>query len=481
MKNKILKRALMLGALIGCMATAAWAGNVEIDITDTEFGRGAPEVQYVADGYYVTSSQYGSRATSVDVYHFDKNGRVSWKETTESGEVTPVITRYIYDQDGNLIKSVRIGEGKSTGHYTDVDTYTYDNLGRVLTHVWDSKRETLTDYKQTDTFTYGEGSIATETVMESSEGYYVLDRMEYTLNEKNQIVDSKSYRGSDADSLSLRTEMTYAYDENGNLTKIETIDTEEKIVMYTEQFFYDGNGRCIKSESKTTGERYSSAYIYGYDENGNVVSVSYMNYYPDGKETLEIEEAYTYEKLSPVQDDPSYTDVTNKNVYYYDAVNWATQTGVAAGVGNDQFAPDGSCTRGQLVSFLWRAAGRPEPETTESPFTDVQDPNAYYYKAVLWAAENGIAAGVGDNRFAPDDICNRAQIVTFIHRASGDTETYTNNPFQDLSSDKYYYNAVLWAVANGVVAGTSDTTFSPDQNCTRAQGVSFLYRGIGLY
>ena len=470
---KLWKRLIMLGALIGCMATAAWAGNVEVDITNTKSSRGGPEVQYAADEYYMTSSsRYRTDATYH--YHFDKDGRVSWQETSESGG-SPTVTRYTYDQNGNLIKSAVSGEDRNSGHYTNVDTYTYDNQGRVLTHVWDSKRELSTSYKQTDTFTYRETSIVVDIELKSSEGHHFLYRLEYALNEKNQIVGCKHYSDIGEDDLFLGYEGTFVYDENGNLIKSTSVNVEENVVFSVEEFFYDENGRCVKS-----GDSDNSTF-YEYDENGNVVSVSYTNYDDDGNKTLTLDGTYTYEKLSPVQDAAIYTDVANKTEYYYDAVNWAAVTGVTAGVGDNQFAPNQGCTRAQLVSFLWRAAGEPEPETTKSPFTDVQNPNEYYYKAVLWAAENGIAAGVGNNQFAPNQTCTRAQIVSFIYRASGDKETYTENPFQDVSSKDYYYQAALWGAANGVVAGTSDTTFSPVETCTRAQGVSFLYRGIGLY
>ncbi len=175
---------------------------------------------------------------------------------------------------------------------------------------------------------------------------------------------------------------------------------------------------------------------------------------------------------------PEFVDVQS-GAYYADAVDWAAATGVTTGVDNTHFEPDEGCTRAQMVTFLWRTAGKPEPKNTESPFTDVQNPNEYYYKAVLWAAENRITAGVGNNQFAPNQACTRAQAVLFIYRAAGDTETYTENPFKDVSSKEYYYKAVLWGAANGVVAGTSNTTFSPDQTCTRAQGVSFLHRVYG--
>ena len=225
--------------------------------------------------------------------------------------------------------------------------------------------------------------------------------------------------------------------------------------------------------------------ISGTASGNTSISVDESDISAESDGSLDDVNAYVYADINYAktqgEDAAPFLDVQNPDLYYYLPVNWAAENNIAAGVGAHRFAPNQSCTRAQLVSFLWRAAGEPEPETTKSPFTDVQNPNEYYYKAVLWAAENGIAAGVGNNQFAPNQTCTRAQIVSFIYRASGDTETYTENPFQDVSPKDYYYKAVLWGAANGVVAGTSDTTFSPDETCTRAQGVSFLYRGIGLY
>ena len=142
------------------------------------------------------------------------------------------------------------------------------------------------------------------------------------------------------------------------------------------------------------------------------------------------------------------------------------------------FSPAKTCTRAQVVTFLWRAKGCPEPTKTENPFTDVQA-DAYYCKAVLWAVENGITNGTSATTFGPNNGCTRAQVVTFLWRAEGEPEpTSANNPFTDVTGG-YYYKAVLWAVENGVTAGTSATAFSPNQTCTRGQIVTFLYRDMG--
>lgn len=167
------------------------------------------------------------------------------------------------------------------------------------------------------------------------------------------------------------------------------------------------------------------------------------------------------------------------NAYYTEAVNWASEAGITGGIGNNMFAPDLSCTRAQIVSFLWRAAGCPEPKSSVNSFTDV-DPNEYYYKAVLWAVEEGITSGTNENSFSPNDPCTRAQAVCFIYRyaktlGKGFTGTWMFKlPFTDV--EEWYFEAVAWCYKEGITGGTSKTTFSPNDPCTRAQIVSFLYR-----
>ena len=161
--------------------------------------------------------------------------------------------------------------------------------------------------------------------------------------------------------------------------------------------------------------------------------------------------------------------------YYEEAVDWAVKNGITTGTGNNYFTPDGICTRAQAVTFLWRVAGSPTPKTEAMPFEDVLD-GSYYYEAVLWAVENGITVGTSATTFSPELTCSRAHIVTFLWRAANSPSAKTANPFTDVAADAYYIDAVLWAVKHKITVGTTLSTFSPDEGCTRAQIVTFLYR-----
>ena len=167
-----------------------------------------------------------------------------------------------------------------------------------------------------------------------------------------------------------------------------------------------------------------------------------------------------------------FSDVST-SAYYYEAVKWAQEKGITGGIGNGLFGPNQPCTRAQIVTFLWRAAGSPEPKAMSS-FADVST-DAYYAKAVAWAVENGITTGTGDGKFSPDATCTRAQSVTFLYRAMGTAPT-TVNGFTDVAADSFCADAVAWAVENGVTNGTSASAFSPSNGCTRAQIVTFLFR-----
>ena len=172
----------------------------------------------------------------------------------------------------------------------------------------------------------------------------------------------------------------------------------------------------------------------------------------------------------------NFTDVP-EGEYYYDAVAWAVANGITTGTSPTTFSPDEGCTRGQVVTFLWRSAGQPEPTSTKNPFKDVPA-GEYYYKAVLWAVEKGITKGTSATTFSPEETCTRGQIVTFLYRWQGNPKPSTStNPFKDVKSGEYFYDAVLWAVGKGVTTGTDKTHFSPEDTCTRAQVVTFMFRG----
>ena len=193
--------------------------------------------------------------------------------------------------------------------------------------------------------------------------------------------------------------------------------------------------------------------------------IQYTFTMPAGK--VEIKATFVKEaEVSP------FSDVST-TAYYYEAVKWAREKGITGGIGNGLFGPNQPCTRAQIVTFLWRAAGSPEPKNMSS-FTDVPA-DSYYAKAVAWAAENGITGGTGDGQFSPDATCTRAQSVTFLFRAIGKLVD-SKAEFNDVLTDSYYANAVAWAVENGVTNGIGNGLFGPDNSCTRAQIVTFLYR-----
>ena len=172
-----------------------------------------------------------------------------------------------------------------------------------------------------------------------------------------------------------------------------------------------------------------------------------------------------------------FVDV-NDSDYYFESVLWAVDKGITTGTSNMTFAPKDNCTRAQVVTFLWRAYDEVKPTYTKNNFKDIMFLD-YFYEAVLWAVEKGITTGTSDTTFSPNATCTRAQVATFLWRAAGKPVVDgVENPFTDVPEGEYYSDAVLWAVANGITTGTSNTTFSPDATCTRGQIVTFLYRAM---
>ena len=208
------------------------------------------------------------------------------------------------------------------------------------------------------------------------------------------------------------------------------------------------------------------------DKNGDELKLTDKG---NGKYTFTMPGSKVEVKATFMEDNSVFNffyDVPN-DAFFYEAVKWAVKSGVTNGLSDTMFGPYESCTRAQIVTFLWRAAGSPEPKTVSS-FSDVPA-SAYYAKAVAWAVENGITNGMTETTFAPDATCTRGQSVTFLYRALKGTASGSTN-FTDVASDAFYADAINWAVANNVTNGTSATTFSPNADCTRAEIVTFLYR-----
>ncbi|MBE6932816.1 MAG: hypothetical protein E7464_05515 [Ruminococcaceae bacterium] len=245
-------------------------------------------------------------------------------------------------------------------------------------------------------------------------------------------------------------------------------------------------GNCIEpgytKEVCGCGESYVSGLIPSGHQWGSWTVVQQATATTDGSKVRSCSVCGRKEtEVIPASGQPAsnpFTDV-KAGAYYYDPVLWAVNEGITTGTGNGTtFSPDMNCTRAQVVTFLWRAAGSPKPTSSYNPFRDVKA-GAYYYDAVLWAVEKGITTGTGNGTtFSPDMSCTRSQVVTFLHRSAGTpAPTSSRNPFRDVASNAYYYNAVLWAVEKGITTGTGDgTTFTPEMVCSRGQIVTFLYR-----
>lgn len=242
---------------------------------------------------------------------------------------------------------------------------------------------------------------------------------------------------------------------------------------YTLTFDTNG-GSAISKVSKTSG---TTVDLTGYTPTRD--GYTFDGWYSNSDLTIKVtsikltSNTTIYAKWT-AKSDMSFTDVADK-AYYRDAVEWAVENGITKGTTATTYSPNATCTRAQAVTFLWRTAGSPEPETRAMPFTDIPV-GSYYYDAVLWAVENGITKGTSDTTFSPNMTCSRAQIVAFLWRSEKSPAAGTANPFADVKSDAYYADAVLWAVKENITKGTTSTTFSPNADCTRAQIVTFLWR-----
>ena len=337
---------------------------------------------------------------------------------------------------------------------------------------------------------------------------WTLDRytISYNLNNGTATGNPDSYTvESDAITLNTPTRPGYTFTgwsgtgltgENNLTVTIEKGSTGDR--SYTAHWRYNGGGSSgysyytIKATAGAGGSISPSGSISvreGRDQTFTITpdkGYAVSNVKIDGK-SIGAVKSYTFENVSrthtievifmKANGNPQtgvFVDVATGS-YYEDAVDWAVGNGITQGTDATHFAPDGICTRAQAVAFLWRAAGSPKPETRTMPFADVPA-GSYYYDAVLWAVENGIAKGTSDTTFSPNMTCTRAQIVAFLWRSEKSPAAGTANPFADVKSAAYYADAVLWAVKENITRGTTNTTFSPDADCTRAQIVTFLWR-----
>ena len=319
---------------------------------------------------------------------------------------------------------------------------------------------------------------------EGNPGTYTIETGAFTL--KNPTKSGYTFTGWSGTGLDGENNMTVT---------IPTGSTGNRI--YTAHWRYNGSGHSysyytIKATAGAGGSISPSGNVSvreGRDRTFTITpdkGYAVSNVKIDGK-SIGAVKSYTFENVSrthtievifmKANGNPQtgvFVDVATGS-YYEDAVDWAVENGITKGTDDTHFSPDGICTRAQAVTFLWRTAGSPNPETRTMPFTDVPV-GSYYYDAVLWAVENGITKGTSDTTFSPNMTCTRAQIVAFLWRSEKSPAAGTANPFADVKSTAYYADAVLWAVKENITKGTTSTTFSPNADCTRAQIVTFLWR-----
>lgn len=284
----------------------------------------------------------------------------------------------------------------------------------------------------------------------------------------NFLQDAKtSYRKAELDyvkfDVSGKNVSSYAY---GGLYRSYSSYSTGKLADSTDKFYYE--------PSRTQYDLADVAYhTTRWAEAGKTVYIPFTVYGTKNEEasgTMAITIAQTM----------NFIDVKPGD-FFYEPVKWAVNNKITNGTSSTTFSPYKNCNRAEIVTFLWRAAGSPEPTVTRNPFTDVNSVrDASYYKAILWASQKGITAGSTATTFSPYQECTRSQIVTFLYRYAGKPSGYYTNPFKDVSSvnEASYYNAILWAVGKGITQGTSTTTFSPYASCTRGEAVTFLYRYV---
>ena len=423
-----------------------------------------------------------------------------WYETKSGkyqlyqGEYLPVwpesSTEYELNDAGQVIKATETyGEDAES---TSITYYEYDSEGRVSRYYSDGDTDRqnyqyVYDYKDdgtivtTETWDWenSEGETQTRKIVRthfpsvSDMGWY-MGEWHCTFDSKGRLVHRWTDSGSDwtctyEEDAQGRTvkgtivldhagfERVYTYNDDGGWTMRESSKTGY------EEFTFNKNGQLIQYVN-AYGEG-PMAFNYTYDKAGNNISI----------ESDMMRWAFEYVELpKPADPGVSFEDVPD-NAYFAEPVKWAVENGITNGLGKTRFGPDETCTRGQMVTFLWRAAGEPEPTITENPFVDVKEKD-YYYKAVLWALEKKITEGTSKNTFSPNNNVLREQTVTFLWRSAGQPAEGSDNPFVDVPEGAYYTKAVLWAVKNDITKGMEAELFGVGVKCTRAQIVTFLYR-----
>lgn len=436
--------------------------NVE---DNTQKGQQTPAVAFgsAADKVYLKNCKFIGRQDTL--YLHGAGSRVQIEESYIEGTVDFIFG----DADAYFVNCelhMAGFTGRDTGYFTAANTKK-GNAGLVFDHC------TLTVDKS-----YGQGSAVSLGRPWQTECY-----TETTRNESGTVVTvydperkNPSYENTASSVTFIECTMDSAIrSERWNIwtrkdTEGETLDvTYHDDVHFIEYNSKDVNGNYLNPDDYTSivlGKMIATDKVQEITDS----LLTEMNFGTGiGNWTPSIPE----QPSEPAVDNP-FIDI-DEDMYYYKSVLWAYENGIVSGIDDIHFEPEEGCTRGQIVTFLWRSMGEPEPEAEKNPFVDLGE-DMYYYKAVLWAYENGISYGVDKEHFAPDDVVTRSQFITMLYRADGSPDCSVETPFEDISDDEFYINAVLWAYENGVTVGVDSTHFAPHQNCTRGQAVELIYR-----
>jgi uncharacterized repeat protein (TIGR02543 family) len=444
----------------------AWQiGGTEYKVGDSYTVNGDTEIKALWENSVITPTTYTVTVSN--------NGNGTGTATPSTAAAGTTITLTAMPNEGYHFKEWEVISGGVT---IKDDKFLMPNDNVEVKAIFEKDAPAPTEY----TITY---DLAGGTA-EGNPDTYTIETRTFTL--KNPTKSGYTFTGWSGTGLDGENNMTVT---------IPTGSTGNR--TYTAHWRYNGSGHSysyytIKATAGAGGSISPSGNVSvreGRDQTFTITpdkGYAVANVKIDGK-SIGAVKSYTFENVSrthtievifmKANGNPQtgvFVDVATGS-YYEDAVDWAVENGITKGTDDTHFSPDGICTRAQAVTFLWRAAGSPEPETRTMPFTDVPV-GSYYYDAVLWAVENGITKGTSDTTFSPNMTCTRAQIVTFLWRSEKSPAAGRANPFADVKSDAYYADAVLWAVKENITKGTTSTTFSPNADCTRAQIVTFLWR-----
>lgn len=458
----------------GQTLTASFTGNkVDGETLSYQWKRGATNIGTNAATYTLTADDIGSTIT-VTVSGSKHDGTVVSAATAEieradSGD-TPPVTPPDSDDDGKVetdTVTAEVHDGTVTVSEINIEEY-------------DEDEQISLDFSNIGS-DVNEVELPSEAVSAISEA--TSEGVEIKLTDAEIKLDAETLEtiaealGDEALSLSVKVgeealkELTE--EQSAVVGDMENVIVISASITAGDEKISDFGGGTVKLtvDYPWDGEGILRAAFIKDDGTVEVVPVTFVN----GKATISVKHFSSY--VIYTEEALPFTDVTNPTSFYYDAVKWAVGEKITKGTDDTHFSPLETCTRAQMVTFMWRAAGCPEPTSKTCRFTDVKE-NAFYYNAVLWAVENGITKGTSDTTFSPDDTVSRGQVVTFLYRLNGSEAVSAENTFTDIKSGAYYYDAVLWAIENDITKGTSTTTFSPDADCTRAQIVTFLYRNF---